>query len=423
MLITDSSQSGKQLSWKEAPLTTPEEAGKSHASLSFAAKTSTSEKIQRIFNGLIFFIAGAKLLTIIPFVSNATSKIHNNYSSLINKIPLTQFPALLKITNAAPKVIVSIALILAIRKIAAVAINFIVYPAARESLFADKEFFDKARSENFKNLNDDGYLCKRIALNKSGINYDAFAIAHNDLEIRQKNHWVMIAGGNLMIGEEWIVSLVNQFSKKNLNILYVNGPGVGRSSGFPTRYSIGAGQEVGLQFLENVVKAKKIILYGTSLGGGAQAEAILNHKEFKKDVNYMVWSDRSFDTLSNAASSMITRLLKPLFFVLGIELDGVKGTKKLEQLNISHIITQNNDQNPQEENILSLNKEIKSAGTDGVIPNNASLFVGLQKAGLKDSDRIKCYGNNQINHNGQLPRDVSELVNKDIENFLNPTTD
>lgn len=420
MLITDSSQSGKQLSWEEAPLTTSEEAGKSHASLSFAAKTSTSEKIQRIFNGLVFFIAGAKLLTVIPFVSNATSKIHNNYFSLINKTPLTQIPALLKITNAASKVIVSIALILAIRKIAAVVINFIVYPAAIKSLFIN---FDNRRFEQFKTLENAEYVCKRITLNKSGINYDAFAIEHNDPKIRQNNHWVVIAGGNGWIGEGCIGLCIDEFSKNNLNILYVNGPGVGRSSGFPTRYSIGAGQEAALQFLENVVKAKKIILYGTSLGGGAQAEAILNHKEFKKDIDYMVWSDRSFDTLSNAASGMITRLLKPLFFVLGIELDGVKGAKKLEQLNISHIITQNNDQNPQEENILSLNKEIESTGTDDIIPNNASLFVGLQKAGLKDSNQIKCYGNNNVSHNHYLGRDILELVNQDIANFLNSKTD
>jgi len=46
----------------------------------------------------------------------------------------------------------------------------------------------------------------------------------------------------------------------------------------------------------------------------------------------MAWSDRTFDTLSNTASKMITRLAKPLFFLLGIELNGVAGAKKLKRI-------------------------------------------------------------------------------------------
>ena len=79
---------------------------------------------------------------------------------------------------------------------------------------------------------------------------------------------------------------------------------IGRSSGFPTSYSIGAGQEAGLQFLENGIGAKKIIHYGMSLGGGAQAEAILSHEFKTEEIDYIVWTDRSFDKLSNIASSL-----------------------------------------------------------------------------------------------------------------------
>ena len=212
----------------------------------------------------------------------------------------------------------------------------------------------------------------------------------------------------------------------------MDGPAVGGSSGFPTTYGMGAAQEVGLQFLENAMKAKKILLYGTSLGGGAQSEGILTH-DFKKDVQYMVWSDRTFDTLSHTASQMVTPIAEPLFWLLGISLNGVAAGQRLKELNIKHIITQNSldskDNILPHENLKKYNEKgsndvlqkdfITEYGSDGVIPNPSSLYVGLRKAGINDQNRIKFFGNSHVRHNGSLDNGVSNLVHAEVTNFFN----
>jgi hypothetical protein len=67
--------------------------------------------------------------------------------------------------------------------------------------------------------------------------------------------------------------------------------------------------------------------------------------------------------------------------------------------------------------VLSLDGDIHEEDTDGVIPNKAS-HVGLKKAGIQDSERVKCYGGPNINHNGALPIAIDTLVETDIKAFL-----
>ena len=252
-------------------------------------------------------------------------------------------------------------------------------------------------------------------MNKSGFSYGAFAYEHEDL--KGNGQWAVVAGGNNEVGEFTSDVAARKFKVLGFNVLYVNGPGIGRSSGFPTSYSIGAGQETGLQLLENGIKAKKILHYGMSLGGGAQEEAILSHEFKTEEIDYLVWTDRSFDKLSNIASSLGTTLAKPIFFLLGIELNGIAAARKLEQLGITHIVTQNSEIiDP--DGVLPLDKEFTDMGSDFVIPNAVSLYVGLKQAGFQDPDLLKCYGGPQVSHNGSLPQAINDLVRNDIEAFL-----
>lgn len=414
-MIEDYFPLGGFQNWNDVPISTQEEVEAYHATLNFSADTSLSEKVQRIFNDAMFFIVGAKILSALPVVKAAASSMLGSWSfAAIGGSTLTQIPAIAAIIALAPKIIMTLALIVVIRKIAAVIVNHFIYIAAFESYY-NKQAFNKERWEQFEKLNDRQFECRRIALNKSGIDYDAFVIEHKDT--KGNGQWVVIAGGNGWVGER-AIDYCSGFKDLGFNILYVNGPGVGCSTGFPTSYSIGAGQEAGLQFVEKIVGAKKVLFYGTSLGGGAQAEAILMHEEFKENIDYIVWSDRSFDTVSNAASSMVTRLAKPFFFILGIELNGVAGAKKLEKLGIKHIVTQNNIDIRQANGVLPFDGEIYEEGTDGVIPNEASLYVGLRKAGLQDPQRLKFYGNERVRHNGALAAGIQKLVNEDIQAFL-----
>lgn len=404
--------------WGEVPITTETEWAASRATVNFIAEASLSDKIQRVFNGTMFFIVGAHVLSYIPAIATTGSTLCGMGFAAISGTSLMQIPVVLTIITMAPKIISTLALIVVIRKVMAVAINLAIYQAVIfQFLISTKEKIDNLRWTQFEQLSIQGYECRRVALNISGISYDAFVIQHE--KIKDNGQWVMIAGGNGDIGERSIDEYVKKFEETDLNILYVNGPGVGRSSGLPTSYSLRAGQEAGLQFLEKVVKATKVLLYGHSLGGGIQAEVIQHHR-FVKEIDYMVWSDRSFDNVSHAASAMVTRLAK-LFFLFGVKLDGVAGAKKLQELGFSHIVTQNSKAVWGDTHVLPLDGEIykeEADAKDGVIPNKASLYVGLRGVGIQDSPRLKCYGNGGVSHCGPLPFNVQPLVNQDIQDFL-----
>lgn len=401
---------GNYQKWAETPVSTEEEVKAPKAALKFSASTTLSEKISRVFNALMFGAAGASYLGYIPQVATAASALSFKVAATLSGMTLIEAPVILAVMTVAYKILVVVAVIVVIRKVAAVVLNKIVYPASG----GNKN--DYARWNVFNGLNGKGYECRRVSLNKSGLDYDAFAA---ESKVTKGNgNWVIVAGGNGWEGEQYAFNEQAQFfAARGFNVLYVNGPGVSRSEGYPTRYSMGAAQESGLQFLEKEVGAKKILIYGTSLGGGADAEAILNHAEFKEDINYMVWGDRSFDTLSNAASKMVTEVARPAFFAAGVELNGVAGAKRLQELGITHIITQNSF-GPNEEGVLPLEGEIIEKGHDGVIPNAASLYVGMRKAGINDADRVKCYGNRNVDHNGPLPKVIQDLVDADIKKFL-----
>lgn len=421
--------------WDSVPVSSEEEVRAPHASLTFHAETSLSEKVGRVFNDTMFLLVGAKLLSKIPGIGAGVSHLARMGFSTVTSMPVFHTPQMAAIMANAPKIIMALAVLTVIRKILSVAINLIVYPVVAESYISNKGWFgstkgwyDGARWKTFKHYLKNDYACHRVALNKSGIDYDAFAFEHKSTKGNGK--WVILAGGNGMIGEtslyhidsdpDYNIDRVGDYKDQGFNVLYVNGPGVGRSTGAPTSYSIAAGQEAGLQFLEKVVGAKKILMYGLSLGGGAQAEAVLSHNFNMGNVDYLVWSDRTFDYLSNAASAMVTHLAKPIFAFLGIELKGVLAEKKLEKLGIKHIITQHSHSINQS-GILPLTGEIGNldkSKTDGVIPDAATLYVGIRRAGFKDDNRIKCFGGPKIHHNGALPGKIKALVDAEIVNVF-----
>lgn len=258
------------------------------------------------------------------------------------------------------------------------------------------------------------FQLRRVTLSHSGYNYDAYAIGSNENISNKK--WTIIAGGNLVIAEEMLLFYAKHFNKLGSNILYINGPGVARSTGVPTAFSIGAGQEAGLQFLEKVVGAKKIVMFGYSLGGSAHLKAIFNH-DFKRKVKYLVWSDRTFNKLADAAGDITSKAVKYIFPVLGIDLNCMPGAHKLKELKIPHIVTQNNHAKAVN-NELPYEGEIVTKGDDGIIHNTSSLYVGCRQEGIVDKERIKFYGNSTLHHN-DWSLVLNGIVNADIQNFLN----
>lgn len=413
-MIEDRNKSGVLLEWCDVPVATDSEALAEKAAWRFSAETTLSEKVGRVFNATMFFIVGLKLFTILPGTRWLASKISERAFSSLNGIAWLQDPLVKRIATFGQRVLFVVALALVIRKIVAFFIYKVVYPASIRSE-GEKKQIDRLREQEFSDLMKEKFECRRIILNKSGTAYDAFAMEHETT--KGNGRWALMAGGNGMIGEDYLTSLAKQYQLRGFNVLYVNGPGVGRSSGTPTSYSVGAGQEAGLQFLEKTVEAEKILMQGISLGGGAQADAIKSH-QFNQDRHaYCVWSDRTFDTLSHTASEMVTKWAAPFFFIIGTESDAVGGAKRLQELGITHIVTQNSKL-VDIDGALPLDGEIdEDDSDDGVIPNPSSLYVGIRKADIHDSDRLKCYGGPSVTHNGPLPQKVSDLVEAEIQAF------
>jgi len=301
----------------------------------------------------------------------------------------------------------SILLPLLPRKIAAIAIGYLAYPAALGSFLTGKENV----SQNLEALNQlerEGYFIKKITICKSGVQYDA-AIIGNKKTIGN-GKWTLHALGNGMSMEMVYDDLPRANYKKGSNTLLINGPSVGQSNGWPTRYQLGAGFEAGIQFLEEKVQAKHIALHGLSLGGGMMSEAILNHdfsSGLSRGIKYLVISDRTFCKLSDIASNLIGVVVKPIFYLMGMELDVVKAAKKLSQLGIEQIIIQHDPFDMR----YSLPR-----GDDGVIPSEVSLASRLHRE--KDLKNKVFLESGMITHNGPLPRDIERELNSKTNQFF-----
>lgn len=333
----------------------------------FTASTTLSEKVWRVVNNLLFAAAGLGLCAIVS-----------------RKIRLAP-PAL----SYASYAIIA----LVIRKIVSTVIGYVVYPATTMS----RTELTQAEIHAFEHLNQEGFITQKISLRKSGVTYDAIIIGHKDTIANGK--WSIHALGDYMAIEQVADSVPADNKAVGANTLLINGPGVGRSKGYPTRYQMGAGFEAGLQFLEKEVKATHIAMKGLSLGGGMMAEAALAHQFDTSKVKYLSISDRTFSRLSDIAAAFVGFVATAAFFLTGAELDGISGAEKLKKLKIEHIIIQHGSKD--------------NKGTDGVIPDCVALAPALEKAStrtfLLSSD---------VPHNEGLPLAIQKPLLEKLQKFF-----
>jgi len=233
-------------------------------------------------------------------------------------------------------------------------------------------------------------------------------------------------------------------------MLIVNGPCVGESQGSPTRYQMGAGFEAGMQYVEKAIQAKKIILYGFSLGGGMMGEAIIQHdftQGIQAGVQYLCISDRTFSKLSTEAkalaewvilqgaqmtlrgvfvltgmepeeneeilklkeeaqalvrgvSKVVGVFVSAAFLLTGLDLEVVAAAKKLTEKNIQHVVIQHRCD--------------EEEGTDGVILDRASLAFSLQN---KQENQL-FLTSPELRHNSPLPIDIQNALSEKVSQFL-----
>jgi Chlamydia CHLPS protein (DUF818) len=297
---------------------------------------------------------------------------------------------------------------LAARKVASTMIGYMAYPAAASSLISCSGAREKKEKEQIEHLAEEGFIVRKISLHKSGTKYDAVFITRP--ETIANGNWTINALGNETIMEFVIEKVAKKNFSNGCNTLLVNGPSVGLSGGWPTRYQMGAGFEAGLQFLEREVKAVRIVMHGFSLGGGMMGEAILNHdftEGMKRNIRYLSISDRTFGRLSGIAGALTKPVVKPIFYITGTELDGVGAARKLSALGVRQIVIQHNSQNGER--------------GDGKIPAPVSLAYELRKEDiLKDKTFIE---SNYLTHNdgtffSLLPKDMEDELCGQIKKFI-----
>jgi hypothetical protein len=340
----------------------------------FEAETTSLEKVSRVANYVIF---GASAYGIYSLLAGPGGML--SYASWV-------------------------AMGLVARKITSTMIGYLVYPAAITSFpYCGGNAIKEIGKQQVYQLVNENFIVKEISLYKSGIKYAAMCISHPNT--RKNGNWTIHALGNGMFMEGVIKDLAEKNFMNNCNTLLVNGPSVGSSGGWPTRYQMRAGYEAGIEFLETKIKATHIIMSGFSLGGGMMAEAILNHnfqKGLNQQIRYLAISDRTFDRLSRIAAAFVGRIVEPIFFITGTELNGVGAAEKLSELNIRQIVIQH----------TSLSRQ----GDDSVIPDSVSLACTLRE------DTTLCnkifLESPRVHHNQPLPRNINEVLQENIQDFL-----
>jgi hypothetical protein len=356
--------------------------------LEFEAKTTLLDKVNRVANNLVF---GAALCGVYMFATGGTG---------LGGTGLACYAAYL-------------AMALTARKIASTTIGYIAYPAAANSLLPrSKQSTDLEGIA--KRMQRDGYIVKNISLYKSGVKYDGLIVTHENNISNSK--WTINALGNGMNMQDVVDHFAAENFSNEFNTLIINGPSVGQSGGWPTRYQMGAGFEAGLQYLEQKAQATHIIMHGFSLGGGMMAEAILNHdfaEGQKKNIQYLSISDRSFSRLSTAAGAIIGeaagmalgKIVELIFYITGTELDGVRAAQRLSQLNIKQIVIQHNGL-------------FNQTNTDDVIPDSASLAYELGKEGKEGMFKDKVFiESEEVSHNFGLPNNLTRELKHNIKKF------
>lgn len=233
---------------------------------------------------------------------------------------------------------------------------------------------------------------REVTIERNGIRYDALLMGRP--ETLQNGRWVLQATGNACPIEKMAYACWRTYSPAGFNVLMVNGPSVGRSSGHANARTIGEAQEGGIRFLETAIKAKQIALAGHSLGGAAIGQAILQH-EFKKDISYLVVRQHAFDRTSNVVKKIINlpilkHIAQYLIYWADLEMDNVQSSKKLQELGIHEVIIQAVD--PQAIAAKQRLKE-KIFMSDGVIPAKASLGYRLVKEGVIQNKEFACIPN------------------------------
>jgi len=262
------------------------------------------------------------------------------------------------------------------------------------------------RKIDLKEIEANNWKIKLITMEVDGIKFQAVIMGKPNTF--NNGRWTLHSGGI----KETIHSTLNydlfreKFLKKlNSNAILFNAPDVLMGAS-PNRSAYIKAYKAMLQFLEDKIQAKEIILDGYSLGGGIQGEGLDGHV-FKKNVKYVCIKNRTFSCLQSAVKEKTRwRFLGFLIYLFGWNIDTASSSKKLKQKEI--IIQASYAQSSELNSSLTL-RQLKN---DGVITPKSSLAASLNK----DKNKTFFALNNKHKHSSSLSDNeissLTKLVNK-----------
>jgi hypothetical protein len=172
---------------------------------------------------------------------------------------------------------------------------------------------------------------KRFSVDTDGYRIDACIIGKANTLGNVR--WVLASNGNAAFYENKLSdhSFKQILTELGGNAIVFNYPGVGASTGMPSRRAMAKAYRAMLKFLEDKkegIGAEEIIGYGHSFGGGVQGDALRSY-DLNQDIKYGFVKSRTFSDLSTDVSIIMNRFLGFLVKLLGWNIDTVASSKEL----------------------------------------------------------------------------------------------
>ncbi len=253
------------------------------------------------------------------------------------------------------------------------------FPFIKQKYFPEKISDHADLPEEQKKDYGNGWKYKRFTVRVDGLNIDATVMAQEST--LHNGRWVLNSLGNIQLYEQKIKNswrLKRILKQTGSNAVLFNYPGVESSSGEPRTKTLVKAYQTMLKFLETEVKAKEIIGYGYSIGGGVQGESLKTHS-FKDGIRYLFIKDRSFSSLARVVSSWTG--LGFLLPALGWSLNSIDSSRRLSSLGIPEIIMQTTGIDRRtlvSDGVISVNaSQAKAVWIDSPLPLHNKHFIGL----------------------------------------------
>lgn len=199
----------------------------------------------------------------------------------------------------------------------------------------------------------------RLSVDVNGKMIDVLIMGREE-RLRNGNRWILQSCANLDYFEKTIENgaIHGRVDALEANYLFFNYPGVGASEGEIDQNQTVETYHGMMCLLEEVIEAKEIIMFGSSIGGGVQGMELSDH-QFKEGVKYLSVMSQTFSSLSKVTAEFdgtgLAKLpwyVQPLVSVsavkfvgeilesVGWTLESMSSARRLERLGIRQIVIQ-----------------------------------------------------------------------------------